>query len=483
MRTRSNLIDKANNKATTPRTRAKKFSTDPKKGHKCDICHRILGRKSDLDRHMDTHSDLPPRYPCELGCGMRFWQKAARATHHDTQQHNDRRDHVCPECSRAFSEKGAMKRHLTEIHGEGKHRSYDCHCGKSYKRRSSWRTHFAKVHQGEHESTPEPTYSGPKSQATIQISFDTNQMDQDGGYDEHNVGVRADVSEPRFGTDVTASGDSSPVHTPSPSDQNQETEISALASALRNSFPFQQTSAFVEVLQYECHSKVISSARSATESGLHTLAGAAASKHLVADDKEMDDDVASIVLTTVTAGKATSDARHGGITSTRLIGGEQSSTPEPTYRDPKPSAAKHNYTSSDRMVQDEGHGDAITEVKADVYKTWSETDATTTGDSSPVYTPVAAGPNQNLNTNELTAALRNMLIEEPHSASLETLQQNGQPRIASSINIASKSGLETIADVATVREVGAEDEEMQIDEMSFAVRRGRETFAFSFVLN
>ncbi|KZS89495.1 hypothetical protein SISNIDRAFT_489177 [Sistotremastrum niveocremeum HHB9708] len=310
MRTRSNLVDKATNKATTPRPRAKKFSTDPKKGHKCGICHRILGRKSDLDRHMDTHSDLPPRYPCELGCGMRFWQKAARATHHDTQQHNDRRDHVCPECSRAFSEKGAMKRHLSEIHGEGKYRSYDCHCGKSYKRRSSWRNHFNKAHRG-----------------------------------------------------------------------------------------------------------------------------------------------------------------------------ERSSTPEPTYRDPKPSAAKHNYTGSNRMVPDEGHGDAVTEVTADVYKLWSETDATTTGDSSPVYTPIAAGPNQNLNTNELAAALRNMLIEEPHSASLETLQQNGQPRIACSINIASKSGLETLADVATVREIGADDEETQIDEIPSAVRRGRETFALSFVLN
>lgn len=80
----------------------------------CQFCDLKFKSKSDLRRHIDTHSSEPP-YRCSL-CGFQ-----SRCVHtiykHNKEHHLDQKTHYeCQECKKKFSRGNNLTRHLITIH-------------------------------------------------------------------------------------------------------------------------------------------------------------------------------------------------------------------------------------------------------------------------------------------------------------------------------------------------------------------------------
>lgn len=162
---------------------------------------------------------------------------------------NNRRNYVCPVCERAFSENGARKRHIEEIHGIGKHRFFRCSCGKTYvsssgfsmmlltrnlqsfKRLYSWEKHFRTVHQGEQKITPEPSYRNPGPEE--QLDEPLEDMDENVRSGNANARPAAEVSSLRLETDASVLSNISFLPTTGASDSKHKEDITALTTASR----------------------------------------------------------------------------------------------------------------------------------------------------------------------------------------------------------------------------------------------------------
>ncbi|KZT34169.1 hypothetical protein SISSUDRAFT_312227 [Sistotremastrum suecicum HHB10207 ss-3] len=142
---------------------------------------------------------------------------------------NNRRNYVCPVCERAFSENGARKRHIEEIHGIGKHRFFRCSCGKTFKRLYSWEKHFRTAHEGEQKITPKPSFRNPGPEE--QLDEPLRDMDEDVRSGSANAGPAAEVSPLRMETDASVSGDISSLPTTGASDSKHKEDITALTTA------------------------------------------------------------------------------------------------------------------------------------------------------------------------------------------------------------------------------------------------------------
>ncbi|XP_043532923.1 transcriptional repressor CTCF-like [Chiloscyllium plagiosum] len=85
---------------------------DIKKTFQCKLCSRTFTQRSNLDRHMRSHSDERP-HRCHL-CEKAFRTVTLLQNHINT--HTGTRPHKCPDCAMAFVTSGEVVRHRRYKH-------------------------------------------------------------------------------------------------------------------------------------------------------------------------------------------------------------------------------------------------------------------------------------------------------------------------------------------------------------------------------
>ena len=111
------------------------------KAYQCEVCLKSFHRKSELDRHMKTHTGEKP-YVCSI-CNKRFAQKITLQRHQTT--HSDDRKFKCEICpdERYFKTKYQLTNHM-QFHYEPKHSCL--HCNKKFHTSTNLKRHEKQKH-------------------------------------------------------------------------------------------------------------------------------------------------------------------------------------------------------------------------------------------------------------------------------------------------------------------------------------------------
>lgn len=80
----------------------------------CDICGRVLSKRSSLRRHLLTHTDERP-YACEI-CNRAFRGGGELKRHYRV--HTDERPHGCQACGQRFKQKYHLTKHRRSYHSK-----------------------------------------------------------------------------------------------------------------------------------------------------------------------------------------------------------------------------------------------------------------------------------------------------------------------------------------------------------------------------
>ncbi|XP_073454925.1 uncharacterized protein [Aquarana catesbeiana] len=113
-------------------TRARKHkSKSGKMSPPCEVCGKVFGSKSSLERHLQIHTGQRP-FPCNE-CGKRFSCRNHLNTH--KRSHSGERPFSCNQCGRRFINHQHLVLHQVVHTGE---KPYSCPvCGKGFTRQSS----------------------------------------------------------------------------------------------------------------------------------------------------------------------------------------------------------------------------------------------------------------------------------------------------------------------------------------------------------
>nr|XP_057915482.1 zinc finger protein 572-like [Doryrhamphus excisus] len=107
----------------------------------CSVCNRRFSQKSNMMIHMRTHTGEKP-FSCSV-CGRRFSEKSSMVSHMRT--HTGEKPCICSICGRRFSEKSNMVSHMRTHTGE---KPYNCSvCDKRFTNRITMVKHM-KTHTG-----------------------------------------------------------------------------------------------------------------------------------------------------------------------------------------------------------------------------------------------------------------------------------------------------------------------------------------------
>ncbi|XP_052748206.1 zinc finger protein 555-like isoform X2 [Galleria mellonella] len=118
----------------------KRESTRTPRKVMCDVCGQLC-LESIYPAHLKSHSGVEA-YNCTM-CPKRFTLPLALQSHMKT--HTEERPYECGECKKRFKLRGAVKRHVMEVHFAV--RPYQCHfCLKFFENKDSAQDHMKAVH-------------------------------------------------------------------------------------------------------------------------------------------------------------------------------------------------------------------------------------------------------------------------------------------------------------------------------------------------
>ena len=146
------------------------FISTSKKCHICEHCEKEFGKKSDLIRHVRTHTGERPyscnqcEYTCSLKhhltthqlthtghkpfsctvCGKSFAQSGHLKQHHLT--HTSVKQHKCDQCGKMFARKWCLTQHLFTHTADKRHKCEQC--GKMFGQKSHLTKHLRR-HTGD----------------------------------------------------------------------------------------------------------------------------------------------------------------------------------------------------------------------------------------------------------------------------------------------------------------------------------------------
>ena len=124
---------------------------NPESGFECEVCSKQFSSKDVMERHVKTiHQNEEQCLEC-TDCKKLFTRKDLLEKH-ELRAHRNKERFLCTsyaDCNKQFTRKDALEKHVSAIHSENKE-SYNClnsSCQKSFPRKDLLEIHEYKVHQ------------------------------------------------------------------------------------------------------------------------------------------------------------------------------------------------------------------------------------------------------------------------------------------------------------------------------------------------